>query len=168
MKKGSETITVMRSHLKFNNANIKHHNDKEIKLQVKNIRKVGLLGGVVANADGILIDGHRRVMALDIINKYDGTPKTDYEIKIEQVDFDDKTIKSQMAFMALGNSKADYNLVANIIDEIDYRDVGISEDDYAKIHALAAVDIPEVSMGDMDDAFISPTEEPAPTYAPSS
>lgn len=158
MKKGSETTTVMRSTIRMNPSNIKRHQDKDIKLQVKNIRKVGALGGIVANKDGVLIDGHRRIMALDIIHKYDGTPETDYEVKIEQVDFDEKTVKNQMAYMALGNSKADYNLVANIIGDIDYRDVGISEEDYQKIldlHPAAA----EVGMGDFDDAFITPLPE---------
>lgn len=161
-KKGSETVTVMRSSIKMNPSNIKRHQDKDIKLQVKNIRKVGILGGIVANKDGVLIDGHRRVQALDIINKYDGTPETDYEIKIEQVDFDEQTVKQQMAYMALGNSKADYNLVANIIDDIDYSEVGISDEDYNRIRELQANVVPEVGMGDMDDTFISPIEEPEP------
>lgn len=159
MKKGSETTTVMRSTLRMNPYNIKRHGDKDIKLQVKNIRKVGALGGIVANKDGMLIDGHRRIQALDIINKYDGTPETDYEVKIEQVDFDEKTVKSQMAYMALGNSKTDYNLVANIIDDIDYSEVGISEDDYEKIRQLHADVVPDISMGDMDDVFISQVEK---------
>lgn len=160
MKKGSETTTVMRSTLRMNPYNIKRHADKDIKLQVKNIRKVGALGGIVANKDGMLIDGHRRIQALDIINKYDGTPETDYEVKIEQVDFDDQTVKSQMAYMALGNSKADYNLVANIIDDIDYSSVGISEEDYQRIRELQAVEIPDAPMEEMDDTFISQEKEP--------
>ena len=161
-KKGSDTVTVMRSTLRMNPSNIKRHQDKDIKLQVKNIRKVGILGGIVANKDGMLIDGHRRVQALDIIHKYDGTPETDYEIKIEQTDFDEKTVKSQMAYMALGNSKADYNLVANIIDDIDYSEVGISDEDYQKIRELQAAVEPETGMGDMDDTFITPNEEREP------
>ena len=160
MKKGSETTTVMRSTLRMNPYNIKRHADKDIKLQVKNIRKVGALGGIVANKDGMLIDGHRRIQALDIINKYDGTPETDYEVKIEQVDFDDQTVKSQMAYMALGNSKADYNLVANIIDDIDYSSVGISEEDYQRIRELQAVEIPDAPMEEMDDTFISQEKAP--------
>lgn len=142
----------------MNPSNIKRHQDKDVKLQIKNIRKVGALGGIVVNKDGVLIDGHRRVMALDIIHKYDGTPGTDYEVKIEQVDFDEQTVKNQMAYMALGNSKADYNLVAKIIDEIDYRDVGITEEDYKRIRELSPVEAPEVGMQSFDDDFISPYE----------
>ena len=161
-KKGSETVVIKRSTIAFHKQNIKKHMEKDIKLQVKNIRSVGILGGIVVNSNGTLIDGHRRVMALDIINKYDGTPETDYDIKVEQVDFDEKTAKQQMAYMALGNSKADYNLVANIIDDIDYSEVGISDEDYQRIRELQANVVPEVSMGEMDDTFISPIEEPEP------
>ena len=45
MKKGSETITIRRSMIRMNPANIKNHTDKEIELQKKNLRKVGFLGG---------------------------------------------------------------------------------------------------------------------------
>ena len=158
-KKGSETIIVKRSEIHMNPANIKAHTEKEIELQKKNLRSVGFLGGVVYNRlSGNLIDGHRRIKAMDIINKYDGTPETDYEIKVEAVDFDEKTEKNQLAFMALGNSKADYNLVANIIDDIDYRDVGISDDDYQRIREIAAVEAPEVGMSSLDDPFLAPYE----------
>ena len=163
-KKGSETATIRRSEILFNPANIKRHGDKEIKLQVKNIRKVGLLGGIVVNKSSMhLIDGHRRVAAMDVINKYVPTTKeNDYEIKVELVELDEKTEKEQMAYMALGNSKADYNLVANIIDDIDYSDVGLSEEDYQRIKEIQADVIPPVGMGDMDDAFISEPEEREP------
>lgn len=156
-KKGSETLVIKRSQIKMNPYNPKRHTDKEIKLQVKNIRKVGYLGGIVwCKESGNCVDGHRRIKALDIINKYDGTPETDYDIKVEVVEFDKETEINQLAFMALGNSKADYNLVANIIDDIDHSAVGISDEDYQRIRELQAVDVPDVGMGEMDDTFISP------------
>ena len=161
-KKGSDTVEIWRSELNFNPANIKRHQEKDIKLQVKNIRANGYLGGIVYNVvSHNLVDGHRRVAALDIINKYDpATKENDYKIKVEQVEFDDKTEKQQLAFMALGNSKADYNLVANIIDDIDYSSVGISEEDYQRIRELQAVEIPDAPMAEMDDTFISQEKEP--------
>ena len=163
-KKGSETVEIWRSQIIFNEKNVKRHGDKEIKLQVKNIRQNGYLGGIVwCSVSGRLVDGHRRVCALDIINKYDTeTKENDYKVKVEKVEFDEKTERQQMAYMALGNSKADYNLVANIIDEIDYSEVGISDEDYQRIRELQANEVPDVQMGDMDDTFISQTEEPAP------
>ena len=68
-----------------------------------------------------------------IINKYDGTPETDYEIKVERVNFDEKTEKEQMTYMAVGNTKADYNLIADYIDQVDYSNIGITEDEYNQI-----------------------------------
>lgn len=159
-KKGSETVEIWRHELHFNTKNVKRHSAKEIKLQVKNIRKRGYLGGIVYNVvTQSLIDGHRRVLALDEINKYnEETNENDYKLKVEQVEFDEKAEREQLAFMALGNSKADYNLVANIIDDIDYSEVGISDEDYQRIKELQADIVPEVGMGDMDDTFISQPE----------
>ena len=160
--KGSETITIKRSEINLNPYNIKNHTDEQIKLQKKNLKKVGYLGGIVWNrATGNLIDGHRRVKALDLINKYDGTPETDYEVKVEMDYFDEKTEKEQMAYMAVGNTRADYNLIAPIINDIDYRDVGISESDYQQIVSLNEhlVPVSDEGMTSYADAFITPVEE---------
>lgn len=149
--KQSETKTIKRSAINFNPANIKTHSAEEIKQQKKNFRSVGYLGGIVYNeASGNLIDGHRRIAALDELYHYDGTPSTDYEVKVEAISLDAKTEKEQMAYQAIGNGKADYNLVANIIDEVDWKNIGITEDDYKQITALKAVTEEELeSIGDM-------------------
>lgn len=158
--KNSETLEIFRSEISLNPHNPKLHPDKEVKLQVKNIRKNGYLGGIVWNkTTGNLVDGHRRVKALDIINKYDGTPDTDYAIKVEVVEFDQKTELQQLTYMAVGNSKADYNLIARYVGDIDYADVGLSDEDYQKIVELTDHHVEE-GMVSMDDDFISP----APTY----
>lgn len=135
--KQSETKIIKRSQINLNPYNPKRHTDEQVKLQRKNLKKVGFLGGIVWNeASGNLIDGHRRIKALDIINKYDGTPATDYEVKVEAVQMDDKTEKEQMLYMAVGNSKADYNLIAPYVDQIDYSAVGLSEGEYNEILKL--------------------------------
>ena len=162
MKKGSETVTVMRSMINLNPSNPKNHTDEQVKLQKRNLRKVGFLGGIVWNAGtGNLIDGHRRIKAMDLINKYDGTPETDYEIKVERVDFDEKTEKEQLTYMAVGNSRADYNLIARYIDDIDCSNVGLSPEDVEKIHQLDPPEAPEdAPMEDMDGEFITPFSDP--------
>ena len=79
--KSSETIVIKRSQIRLNPCNPKRHTDKQIAQQKSNIKKVGFLGGIVWNRQtGNLIDGHRRVMALDLIHKYDGS-QNDYDIK---------------------------------------------------------------------------------------
>ncbi len=121
----SETIIIKRSQINLNPLNPKKHTTEAIKQQKKNFKKVGFLGGVTWNKlTGNLIDGHRRVHALDEHYKYDGTAETDYEVKVEAVAFDEKTEKEQMTYMAVGNTRADYSLVAQYITDIDFSEIG--------------------------------------------
>ncbi len=164
MKKGSETKVIKRSQINLNPCNPKHHTDAEIKQQKANIRKVGLLGGIQWNeATGNLIDGHKRVMSCDLIQGYDGTPDTDYDIKVEAVDFDDKTEKEQMVFQAKATTnRIDYNVVASFIDEIDFKSAGFTEQENDQIKQLqdSMEKGLEQEMDDFGDEFIS--APPAP------
>ena len=154
MKKGSETKIIKSSQINLNPCNPKVHTDADIKQQKANIKKVGLIGGIQWNeTTGNLIDGHKRVMSVDLIQGYDGTPETDYDIKVEAVDFDEKTEKEQLLFMAKSQDPIDYNLVAKnfSIDEIDFKAAGFTEQDTEQIKMLQ--DDLEASLKDsgMDD-----------------
>ena len=139
--KQSETKIIKRSQINLNPFNPKRHTDEQVKLQRKNLKKVGFLGGIVWNeTSGNLIDGHRRIKALDLIHKYDGTPATDYDVKVEAVKMDEKTEKEQMTYMAVGNSKADYNLIAEYANDIDYSNVGLTQEQYNEILNLRQKD----------------------------
>lgn len=132
----SETTIIKRSQINLNPLNPKRHTEESIKLQKKNLQKVGFLGGIVWNRlSGNLIDGHRRVYAMDLLYKYDGN--NDYELKVEVVELDEKTEKEQLTYMAVGNTKADYNLIADYIHDINFKDVGLSEEDYNSILSIA-------------------------------
>lgn len=156
--KQSFTKTVKRSEIKLNPYNPKRHTDDEVKLQVKNIKKNGYLGGIVYNIQsGNLIDGHRRVQALDTIHKYDGTPETDYDIKVETVDFDEKTELEQMTYMATQNAKADWNLIADYIDIIDPETVGLTPEEIKAIEDLAA-EAAEAQVEDLTGMFVREPE----------
>ena len=156
--KQSFTQTVKRSEIKLNPYNPKRHTDEEVKLQVKNIKKNGYLGGIVFNIQsGNLIDGHRRVQALDTIHKYDGTPETDYDIKVETVDFDEKTELEQMTYMATQNAKADWNLIADYIDIIDPETVGLTPEEIKAIEDLAA-EAAEAQVEDLTGMFVREPE----------
>ena len=110
MKKGSVTKTIKRSQINLNPYNPKIHSDADIKLQKANIKKVGFLGGIQWNeTTGNLIDGHKRVMSYDLIKGYDGSAEKDYDIKVEAVEFDEKTEKEQLLFMAKSQDTIDYN-----------------------------------------------------------
>lgn len=136
----SETKIIKRSQIHLNPFNPKHHGDLQIKGQVSNFKKVGFLGGIVWNQlTGNLIDGHRRVFAYDIVYKYDGTQATDYDIKVEVAFLDEKTEKEQMTYMAIANTKVDFEIIAGFIHEIDAKNAGITDvemaiiDDFIKI-----------------------------------
>ena len=125
----------MRSQLSLNPYNPKMHSDKQVDGQRKNIKAFGYLGGIVWNQrTGNLIDGHRRVKALDLLNKYDGT--NDYPVKVEVVDFDEKQEKEQMTYMALGSTRPDYQMIADYLPDIDPNLAGIEPYDLAQIESF--------------------------------
>lgn len=167
--KQSVTQDILRSEIVLNPYNPKRHTDRQVKQQVANIKANGYLGGIVWNrTTGNLVDGHRRVQALDIIHKYDGTPEKDYTLKAEVVEFDKKTELEQLTYMAIGNSKADYNLVAQYADQIDAKAVGLSDEDYAQLQSLivSASDIAPIQ--DFGADFLTASQQPTkqPTQEP--
>jgi len=138
--KQSETRIIMRSTINLNPLNPKRHTEDAINLQKKNLKKVGFLGGVVWNeTTGNLIDGHRRVYAMDAIMKYDGTKETDYEVKVEVVNFDEKTEKEQMTYMAVGDTKADLDLIARYIGDVDYMDLGLDNSTIDELLSISGI-----------------------------
>lgn len=141
----STTKIIMRSEINLNPLNPKRHTENGIKLQKKNLQKVGYLGGVTYNLTSHnLIDGHRRVMALDSFYGYDGTKNTDYQIKVEAIDLSEKEEKEQMTYMALGNTRADYDLIAEYVQDIDFGNIGLPEEDIKAIMALVPDETPIV------------------------
>lgn len=156
--KQSRTKEIRRSQINLNPFNPKRHTDKKVEEQRKNFLRFGFLGGVTWNeATGNLIDGHRRIMALDLYHGYDGTPKTDYLVKVEAVSFDEKQEKEQMTYMALGNTKADYQLIADYINDIDPAMAGIDTYDMQQIeYYLPSAD--EVPVESFDDLIQQRTE----------
>lgn len=168
IKKGSVTKVIKRSQIKLNPYNPKDHTEQEIKDQAKNIRRVGYLGGIQWNErTGNLLDGHRRILASDVINHYDGTPETDYDVKVEAVDFDSKTELEQMTYEAVMNTKADFNKVAKYLNDIDPKIVGFNDDDIKQLQILQ--DDLDKSMEDIsndDDLFLSEDSEAAVNVKP--
>lgn len=148
--KQSETKVIKRSQINLNPINPKRHTDEKVGLQKKNLQKVGFLGGVVWNErSGNLIDGHRRIKAMDLYYKYDGSSETDYEVKVEVVHLDEKTEKEQMTYMAVGNTKADIDLIADYIGDIDYTDLGLNETEIGDILSLAGTE--NILLDSLDD-----------------
>lgn len=168
--KTSETTIVKRSQINLNPINPKRHTAESIQLQKRNIRKVGYLGGIVWNrTTGNLIDGHRRVYALDLLNEYPDKT-TDYDLKVEAVELDEKAEKVQLTYMATGNTKYDIDLIADYIRDIDesnFGDLGLSDGELSDILASAddSANVEDFSDFLMDDEQQdeTPTTEPTPT-----
>lgn len=155
--KQSETRIIKRSQINLNPINPKRHSDERIRLQKKNLQKVGFLGGIVWNElSGNLIDGHRRIKAMDMYYKYDGTSDTDYKVKVEVVNLDEKKEKEQLTYMAVGNTKPDLDLLASYLPDIDYSEVGLSPDELNDILAISEVDANSLSES-LDDLLL-PTD----------
>lgn len=156
--KQSETIEIKRSQINLNPHNPKRHGDKAVKEQKKNFQRVGFLGGVTWNkTTGNLIDGHRRIMAMD---DYYGYPENDYTVKVEAVELDEKQEKEQMTYMALANTKADYQLIAEYLPDIDYSVAGVSDYDLTQIQSYlptAEDTLPDIES--FDDLISEPEEE---------
>lgn len=145
--KQSVTKTVRRSTINLNALNPKRHLEDAINTQARNIRKVGILGGIVYNeSTHNLLDGHRRLLALDQLHKYDGTPDTDYDVKVEVCSLSDKEEKEQMTYMAVGNTAADLDLIAKYIGDIDTKDIGLTD---AQIKALEMFTITDEDIFDV-------------------
>lgn len=161
--KSSETRVIRRSQINLNPVNPKRHTDEAVKFQKKNLQKVGYLGGVVWNETSAnIVDGHRRVLAMDQYYKYDGTEATDYDVKVEVVSLDDKSEKEQLTYMAVGNTKADIDLIAEYASDIDLANVGISQEEVDEILSFNSEDIKEIESYDED--FFTP-EPPRPTVS---
>ena len=66
-----------------------------------------------------------------VINNYDGTPETDYEIKVEAVELDDKTEREQNIFMNSPSAMGEFDMekIKVLVPEIDYKAAGLSEAD---------------------------------------
>ena len=121
------------------------------------MRKVGYCGGILWNeTTGNLIDGHRRIQAMDSYYKYDGSPSTDYRVKVEVINLNTKEEKEQLTYMALGNTKADLSLVAEYLPDIDINDIGIDDaylQELALYTGVESVEIPIISLDDITTTY---------------
>jgi hypothetical protein len=154
--KTSETITVLRSQINFAAYNPRLENEDVVRSIRQNFRKVGFLGGIVWNAlTGNLVSGHKRVQALDVLNNYDGTLETDYPVKVERVEMDEKTEKEQNIYMnnQTVQGEFDFEKLAALLPDIDPKSAGLSSDDLD----LIATYVPDVDFG-TNDTIVSDIE----------
>lgn len=150
----SETVNIQRSQINFAPYNPKNHSKDAIIQQKKNFKRVGFLGGIVWNkTTGNLVSGHKRIMSMDSLFKYDGTIETDYQVKVEQVEFDLKTEMEQNIYMdaASANTQQDFELLKIMLPEIDYELAGLDAFDLQ----VMGIDIPDTENHKIDFALDS-------------
>lgn len=124
--KQSETVNIRRSQIKFATYNPKKHSKEQIDEIKRNMKRVAFLVGIVWNElTGNLVDGHKRVQALDLLHKYDGNPKTDYPVKIEKISLEEKTEKEQNIFQTRSLTDFDQELMRDLVPQIDYQNAGL-------------------------------------------
>jgi hypothetical protein len=138
----SQTVEVQRSVIRMANYNPRKITEKAQAAIKRNLKSVGLLGGLVWNEHtGNLVSGHQRLTILDILQKYDGTPATDYLVKVEKVNLDEKTEKEQNIFMNSQSVQGEFDndILAGLLNEIDANLAGLDENDINLIIAESPV-----------------------------
>lgn len=131
--KQSESRVVMRSKINFAPYNPRKISDNARKKLKANLKRVGLLGGVVWNeTTGNLVSGHQKVGIIDEINKYNAqTGENDYELRLEVVNFDEKTEKEQNLFMNNRSVQGEFDddMLREMFDGIDLSFAGFNDFD---------------------------------------
>lgn len=130
----SEVAEVLRSAIHFASYNpriIEEENRKNLK---RGIKRYGLLGGIVVNkrTGMTLVGGHQKVKILDDLHKYNPqTKENDYKLRVEVVDVDEKTEMEENILLNNPNAQGtwDRDKLREMIPDIDYKDVGLSEAD---------------------------------------
>lgn len=127
---------ILRSQIHFAPYNPREITPEAEKLIRAKLREIGLLGGIVWNrVTGNLVGGHQRVKQMDAINKYDPEdPDTDYEVRVEVVEMDEKTELETNLFLNNKNAQGQFDddklrEIFSSRDDIDYSNAGFDEFD---------------------------------------
>lgn len=128
-----QQVEVMRSVINFANYNPRKITEKARKQLKANLKKIGLLGGIVFNkTTGNLISGHQRLSICDEANRYNpDTHEHDYPIRVEMVELDEKTEKEQNLFMNNKQVQGEFDddMLREVLKGIDYENAGLEEFD---------------------------------------
>jgi len=132
----SSSIVIKRTDIINAPYNPRKISEEALKELRKNIRRVGLLGGIVINKQTMhIVSGHQRLKALDQI---EGTQE--YNIRVDMVDMDEKTEKEQNIFMNNQSVMGEFDLdsLRHLIPDIEYENAGLD------IHDLNILGVAEV------------------------
>lgn len=162
----SEYKEVLRSEIHIADYNPRKIDADGKKYLKRSIRQFGVLGGIIVNkrTHNTVVGGNQKVAMLDEMQKYDGTPETDYKLYVQVVDMDLKTEKE--ANLALNSQRAtgfwDDEKLREIVSEedFDYKNALLTEEDLSIIGMdnLFKTEGENVLAQDLDD-LMSPIDE---------
>lgn len=122
----SETVEIMRSEIHPSNYNPRKISEEARRQLKRSIKQFGVVGGLVVNKTTMtLVSGHQKLSILDELNK------SDYPIKVEMIEVDEKTEKELNIFFNNPNAMGtwDYDLLRELIPDIDYDMAGLTKED---------------------------------------
>lgn len=131
----SEIVELNRSQIKFADYNPRTITDDGKKALKRSVKRYGVIGNniLVNKRTGYtIVSGHQKVAILDEQYKYNKlTKENDYTLRIELIDVDEKTEKSINILLNNQNvgGEWDYDLLREIVPDIDYKDAGLTEAD---------------------------------------
>lgn len=123
------TVRICRNEIRNAPYNPRVISDSAAKKLRKNIKDVGLLGGIVVNKRSMnLIAGHQRLAAMDALEKRD-----DYLLEAVMVDMTDAEEKRQNAFMNNLSAQGDWDaaLLRDLVGEVGWEECGFDPQDMA-------------------------------------
>ena len=132
--KQAETRELQRSQITLASYNPRIITDEARKLLKANLKRIGLLGGIVWNStSGNLVAGHQKLQIIDEVQKYNPeTHENDYTIRVEVTALSAKEEREQNVFMnsATAQGEFDNDLLAYLLkDDFDYKLAGLDESD---------------------------------------
>lgn len=130
----TESVELKRSQIKFADYNPRVLDDEAKKSLKRGIKKFGLVGGVTVNkrTGFTVVSGHQRLTVMDELQKYDPvTMENDYKVRVDVTDVDEKMEKELNILLNNPNAQGrwDYEKLAQLIPDIDYKDAGLTDVD---------------------------------------
>ena len=130
----SEVVELQRSAIHLASYNPRIITEEGKKALKRIIKKYGLVGGIVVNrrTGMTVVSGHQRITVMDELQRYDRkTKENDYMLRVDLIDVDEKTEKELNIAMNNPNAQGmwDRDKLAEMIPDIEYKDVGLSEAD---------------------------------------
>ncbi|WGQ15595.1 hypothetical protein [Sphingobacterium faecium] len=129
----SESIEISRSEIEPAKYNPRKISDEAKKKLKANIKRMGVMGGIVWNRrTGRLVGGHQKLLILDELQKYDReTNENDYLIRVEAVDLSDQEEIEQNIFLNNKNAQGEFDndILSSLLSDIEIKNTGLDDFD---------------------------------------